>query len=86
MGPAFEYEKYIDFVQERGNFQNIPSTIMATMKQLGIGIFFLLIAAVIQPKYTADLFYQKDFIQGDLLYQYYIMFIVGILARAKVNS
>ncbi len=45
IGPAFDFTDYMNFINQKDNYSNIPSTIKPALKSLGIG--FLYIAGVV---------------------------------------
>ena len=85
MGPFFEYSDYIDFIEEKGDYEEIPDTFIIAFKRLLLAVLFSIIYLTIKqigdveniienPSNNALMPYLAFFLLIVHKYKYYIGF------------
>ena len=88
MGPFFEYSDYIDFIEEKGDYEEIPDTFIIAFKRLLLAVLFSIIYLTIKqigdveniienPSNNALMPYLAFFLLIVHKYKYYIGFCLA---------
>ncbi|KAJ3254770.1 lysophospholipid acyltransferase [Boothiomyces macroporosus] len=86
VGPAIEFRHYQRFINQEGEYKNIPSTVGPMLKALVLGLVMIVLETVVGKHYhfaltTSEFFFEKTLFQK-LLY----INIAGLFVRAKFHS
>lgn len=67
MGPFFEFADYRRFIEEKGEYKNAPSPILASLYYLALGIFCLVLFMVGSSYYWIEFCWDPKFAELSLI-------------------
>jgi lysophospholipid acyltransferase len=86
IGPSFEYSDYIRFVHEKDEFKKIPSTILPSIRVLGISLIFLALTFIGEKYFPHMYCSSEDFSRQSFWYKVYFFNCAMVVAKIKYTS
>lgn len=83
IGPAFDYESYHQFIHKKEQYANLPSTLMASLKQALIAAIYLFILIKLTPLINTNFFKQEWYLNMNIIGKIVVAHIVGMVIRCK---
>jgi lysophospholipid acyltransferase len=83
VGPAFEYNDYVDFIELKGDFENIPSAWLPSLFDL-VGAFFqIALLIVVSPHFEPRDQWKPHFTEKPLLRRFFDVTMAAYMIKAK---
>jgi len=83
VGPAFEYNDFIDFIELKGDYQNIPSTVLPALTDLVGGFFQVAILILLSPYFEPRDQWKPHFTEKPLLRRFFDVTGAAYVIKAK---
>jgi len=85
-GPFFEFRDYIDFIEEKNRYKNIPNSNRQTLNKFLMGILFLSTYVILPQFFDANSINTKEYFAKPYCQQYIYFYIALFGLRATYYS
>lgn len=82
-GPFYEYRDFMNFIELKKEYANVPSTISATLKKFITAIFFIGVNIFLEDHFKTDFLQTKEFAESSMIYKF---FYSDLVMKTKVYT
>lgn len=86
MGPFVDYKEFRDFIEEKNEYKNVPTSRKEAFRYIGLATVFIAVTTVISPNFPFEFLGTKEYAEKSFFYKILYLNISITLVRTKYFS